>query len=846
MDAISSPVLARDDGEAAQREQQRPSRRHRPKDSVGRPPGCPLLPLFPFSLAETQLQDRTATATATSASTSSGSISISASASASTTPGSISTPGTSSPSPSPSSLTPIVRAAMPSPVQESDQRDPPPPLRHHHHHVDLPLEIKALCDEVTASFNKSILGHAIIKPIQSLRRACEAQNLWHAALEAIPLPASRVIQALADIEPIPEKFDVRISKICARFEITRAEFDKFFCGANSHGFFETLTKVSYDDTVSWPLLQGALAQERDRRLRGEIENSAHAVLWQPGDVRRALELLRLNIDVGRATRPKKRRYVRATSPEHMTAAPHPPSDGHPSLDPSPEHGRRAASGRGDDNDNDDMDSSPPSASNSPLAKRSRAGSGGSPSPDNEMDWNDTGDARSFLLDTPLPMPSLVASRAPSPSENQPRDDERQPGRIKGVWGIGTDPADMDAVRDNSGWLTGTVLDMALEACCVMTPSFVSTPCLLFGPASQPERHVRYAERLRRLVASDENTTFLLPLNVQGYHWAIASLAWRQKTATIFDSAWSESHDKAIRVCVRTFVERFLQDDIIQWQVTTSPCPQQEDGSSCGLFAIANAMHLASGRSLPDNGYHVGLWRSVLGRLVAKDAVEDERAIWPFTVSMDDAVAAVNPSLPEVAEAEAAVQAWQQAFTSGSISETMALVAKLTRLSIAPASRSLALRERALRDRHRVLGELRVLAAFLGAARRAVAPEREPGHDHDASTVTDKASSLDDDLAKYRKVQATLSECHELAAPGQLSGIAAKIAELEKAKVEMEKEDTRAASAKKKEEHRARLAEVVVERLGSCIDMAVADALGSIKRLQSEYDIVEGGASSITA
>lgn len=60
---------------------------------------------------------------------------------------------------------------------------------------------------------------------------------------------------------------------------------------------------------------------------------------------------------------------------------------------------------------------------------------------------------------------------------------------------------------------------------------------------------------------------------------IASLGWRQKTATIFDSAWSESHDKAIRVWVRTFIERFLHDDIIQWQVTTSPCPQQEGGSS---------------------------------------------------------------------------------------------------------------------------------------------------------------------------------------------------------------------------------------------------------------------------
>lgn len=134
------------------------------------------------------------------------------------------------------------------------------------------------------------------------------------------------------------------------------------------------------------------------------------------------------------------------------------------------------------------------------------------------------------------------------------------------------------------------------------------------------------------------------------------------------------------------------------------------------------------RFLPDHGHHVCLWRSILARLVAKEA-DGHMAIWPYTALMDDQVVAVTrlPPPPEVAEAEAAIQAWQRALTCGSVSDTMALVAQLKRLSMAPASRSSGLRERALRDRHRVLGELRVVAAVAATQLSHPPPRLSPNH-----------------------------------------------------------------------------------------------------------------------
>ncbi|KAK1826022.1 hypothetical protein QBC39DRAFT_376905 [Podospora conica] len=369
--------------------------------------------------------------------------------------------------------------------------------------------------------------------------------------------------------------------------------------------------------------------------------------------------------------------------------------------------------------------------------------------------------------------------------------------------------------------------MALEIICAAADSdvqrFVPVTSLLFAPSSGPQNNTRYIAWLKGLVINNEENTFiLLPLCIQGSHgshWTLACLEWPSKTAACYDSNPSPSptsrRNETMETHVRAFITSFLAIDDSDWQITLAACPHQRDESSpsCGISVIANATHLVLGRSLPAHAYHAGFWRSALACLAPGGTNEDGQALWPYTKTMDDHVAAASPSQSEISE-----------------------VAVRTVVSTeAPVSRALTLLKEALAERRHVLGELRVLNALVETCRQAINPLGEDNKVLNGEMNTTAQRTVPGELSKYPTPQHILSQCPEM--PGSDAGaviVAAKIAEYEKAgsDTEKEKEKTRADGEKRWNRHRARMAQfIVVERLGARVDRAMMEALACVERLE---------------
>lgn len=179
---------------------------------------------------------------------------------------------------------------------------------------------------------------------------------------------------------------------------------------------------------------------------------------------------------------------------------------------------------------------------------------------------------------------------------------------------------MVSLLSGTGWLTGAMMNMAFDAITsVTTPLVCPVTTDILATGCRAANHPAYAEKLR------DKDMLILPVHISGNHWCLASVDRTMKVAAVYDSMVSRSHEVAAEVVIVKFLTDFLGEDAGVWEVTPTPSPQQRDGASCGVFVIATAIHLLSGRPLPAEPYHTGMWRVALACLVAPERTQD-RAI----------------------------------------------------------------------------------------------------------------------------------------------------------------------------------------------------------------------------
>ncbi|KAK1825966.1 hypothetical protein QBC39DRAFT_399458 [Podospora conica] len=640
------------------------------------------------------------------------------------------------------------------------------------HDLVIPAEIQARCTYITTQLNNFIFGNEMVRAVRTLMNDCQQRQLglWNSVLDSLPVPTQWIVQVIAEAKPIPKELNARVGKICAYFNINRSTFDDFFLGGSSYPFLETLSELTkHTPPLHWGPTRDALDRARKRRMR-EIDTKAKGKLWLPTDIGHAAldlgsETFRTMNRLGKAWQdwaanqakePGTKRQRPGVSPRRRhKKTPAPASHGRASPAPSIEGGRRTPPYRSV------YEASPlaSSAGGTPAAKRFRwSGSplddglfpefGASesvpretapPPPPFQLDAASPNPvpgpsllpvspvpvsplAVSLLAVSPvavspvpvlpvpispvpvLPLPVPLASDSPAapanPSDPEPLDVMWQPGLLS--------DNDRQRLLNPEGWLSGIVMNMALEMVCSGTTSCFAVVSDVLVPTSRPENHPAYAAKIR----GQKWQAFVLPLHMGGNHWALAHLDCAGKVACVYDSMPSDEHEDEAQRIVQRFIAEFLGHDALQWQITAALSPRQADWSSCGIFTIATAIHILFGRGVPSAPYRSAMWRVLVARLVGLEAPPGRAtaSVWPYSLAEDRQVAALPSSLPAVAEFRAGLEA------GCTIADGQAFVAAVAKATAAAAKETRPKIKRAIRERQQTLGELRAAGALVDAAR----------------------------------------------------------------------------------------------------------------------------------
>ncbi|KAK1825666.1 hypothetical protein QBC39DRAFT_401479 [Podospora conica] len=652
---------------------------------------------------------------------------------------------------------------------------PPPPfsrtqsraLDHQHDcdEHDVPGDIIIQCRELTARVERLVFNQDLVMDVRRFQAECVEKKVWVAALASIPNPAHAAVVAIIAIKPVPERVLPRINRMCTRLGIDKAEFDKFFLGASSHGFFETLDKLveklfeNPDETkrVTWEQLKAVISAERDKRIRGEVPGFVQNELWQPNDLDRAGKSLDADIEMGSRVKPKRKRAPAGAKPKTTktdteTTSPRDRSMSSSVHDVELGRGEREHT-QGDEVSFGDMAMPSPSPAHKrtrrpeadpptlpfpsplpPLSDYSPAGRPVSPlHPPRPIDPIPFPDPRTptttaittaiTTVASPLDPPPPIDPLLPDPLFPDPRPASTTATAITATaspshsplplsWRIPLVGEDVDGIVLPKGWMTGAVMNRIFEAMAAVT----ATPCVavstdVLTPTCRASHHPAYVAHLRQA------SMFIFPLHISGNHWALGHIRRDFKTVAVSDSMMTPEHEEAACGSVTKFLVEFLDQDISTWQISFAACPQQVDGSSCGIFAIATAIHTLFGYPVPAGRYQVRLWRLVLARLVGVPAVADEAeattSLWPYTSDDDQRTTHLAPFSADLVSRQGRLA------TGGvTIDEGRALLAAMDQAMKDAAAQTLAAMKRGIRERAVVLGELRAIQAFVNAARAA--------------------------------------------------------------------------------------------------------------------------------
>lgn len=259
----------------------------------------------------------------------------------------------------------------------------------------------------------------------------------------------------------------------------------------------------------------------------------------------------------------------------------------------------------------------------------------------------------------------------------------------------------------AGWLTGSTMDAALDAfaSAVAVPRVFAVTCYILTAGARARNNPVYTARLH------EHERMLLPLHIGGNHWALAHLDRARRAATVYDSMASSSpaNEFEAEAVVGRFLAEFLADNAALWHFVFAAGPQQADQSSCGVFALATALHILTGWAVPIAPYHVPMWRLVLTYLVEPRWTDGRRPLWPYTEADDAAAACAVPPAPDVVAMQTRL-----ALGRAGAGDAFDLAAAMQQLGEATLVRTRA----AMRDRRRLVAELKPIESLVVAAQAA--------------------------------------------------------------------------------------------------------------------------------
>lgn len=255
----------------------------------------------------------------------------------------------------------------------------------------------------------------------------------------------------------------------------------------------------------------------------------------------------------------------------------------------------------------------------------------------------------------LAVASTAAEATPTPAiASHAVDINTRPAGTHDSWGAFLGAREKDILSSPSRWLNDAIINSVLQmVVCHLGDVQVFNNAYLTAKDLPPQGKNLHALRAPLQARRRHLAAVLVPINIRNSHWACLHVRIAEKKARLLDSMRSETGSDLAASMARTLVnvylpapphsstststpeDRWSQDG---WSFERVDCPQQGNGTDCGVYALAFSIMLALGIPIPDT-INAPLWRQLFLSMVLGTAMPqpelDSRFVPPTLQAADD-------------------------------------------------------------------------------------------------------------------------------------------------------------------------------------------------------------------
>ena len=124
---------------------------------------------------------------------------------------------------------------------------------------------------------------------------------------------------------------------------------------------------------------------------------------------------------------------------------------------------------------------------------------------------------------------------------------------------------------------------------------------------------------------DLSKDLVIPVNVNASHWMLVVVDRAERVIRCFDSLFNRSLFEQTAKVVKRFLE-CVEQGKKNWEVQPEKCPQQQNGSDCGMFVMKFARCWSFGLPLDFSSDDISNFRKQVALEIADKKVHQNRKL----------------------------------------------------------------------------------------------------------------------------------------------------------------------------------------------------------------------------
>lgn len=155
---------------------------------------------------------------------------------------------------------------------------------------------------------------------------------------------------------------------------------------------------------------------------------------------------------------------------------------------------------------------------------------------------------------------------------------------------------------SGGWLNDEIINAYFSAICSKLPKVYAFNSFFYSKLFQMDKRYDYSKvkRWTKNVRLDEYNHIIIPINIDNSHWVCAGIDLNNGLIIGYDSLYSDSRMQPVLKNLKKYLSDECRDKNLDVSINDfsfeygNKFPQQNDGSSCGVFVCLYGLYQAAG------------------------------------------------------------------------------------------------------------------------------------------------------------------------------------------------------------------------------------------------------------